>query len=279
MDWTMPSRGKKAFDSGVSDLWSLLDSLGDTVDRRALLGLAAVRRELVDRLLALPSYSAEPGGPEVVHPSSLFLYLGEVERVLSAWTAASAPHSADAAADLATSGYTNLLRELAGLPPQGPGRGIIGLTPDLVTAVTNYRSTALGGLAATITRDIAAEMQGIIFGTKTRWDAVRAIRAALAGGDDGLGRHTAAATRIERTALMTVFNAAGARALTAAEEEIPGLMKEWSAADQPRTCPKCKALDGQRREPKGVFGEGLGSPPAHWNCRCRLVAWAPGWED
>lgn len=278
----MPKSKKPAeqFDSEVSDLWAILDKMGDQADSRTIRMLNEVRKHMVDRLLALPGYQLEPGGPDVVPAQLLVTYLDEVESILRTWAqVALSQNDIEGAADLGTHGYTNALRALAGLPASGITSSMIGLTPDLVAAALNYRAASFKQLAAATHASIAEEMQKVIFGQQSRWDAVVAIRKELDTSHDGLGKATKLATKIERTALISIFNAASAKTLTDAEKDLPSVMKEWSAAHQKSTCERCRRLNGKRVKPKETFERGILAPPLHFQCRCRVVAWMPEWDQ
>jgi len=258
----------EVFKSGVEDLWSKLDRIEARADAAVVARVAALRKEIIDALLHSPVYQAEPGGPEVISPSYLASYLKYVNDYLGRWVGeVVASSDLGAAADLASHGYGELLGH----------RGLQGLTSDLVAAALQYRIAGFNSLGAEVAKTVAEEVQRVIFGVQSRWDAVRAIRSALDTGHDGLGKLTHRAVTLERTALVSIFNASAAKTISDSEASVPGVMKEWSAANQPSTCPKCKSLDGKRVKPRARFMGGLFSPPAHPRCRCRVVAWVEGW--
>lgn len=262
---------KEQWDSGVDRLWAVLDQMSDAAVRQTTRTVAEYRRQLVDKLLASLVYQ-QLDGSEVLDPSHLTTYIQEMDELLAGWSSTVGQGSVASAAELGASGYSGLLEKIAGVTRPS----VLGLTEDLAVAASSYRVQGFKSLSADVATLVADEVRGVVFGTQSRWDAVKNIRAALADGKSP-GKFTQRAITLERTALMSVFNAAGARALTAAESEIPGLMKEWSAAHQKQTCDRCRGLDGKRVRPRDQFDRGLFAPPAHPRCRCRTVAWVPGW--
>ena len=65
--------------------------------------------------------------------------------------------------------------------------------------------------------------------------------------------------------------------LRMALDELPELRVEWMTVKDSRVDATCVALHGKRKDPRGTFPGGLIAPPAHPRCRCRTVAWMPGW--
>lgn len=276
---------KKAFQNGVEELWDRLDDLDADSTRRIIERVADVRKEIIDRLAAIPHFTGI-SGEEVFSPTYLQAYAEDLRELLARWAEGVIRLSATdlaTAAQLGDDGYRQLLTELsisAGTPSSAIRIPPLGLSSELVQAASLYTAAQYRSLGAQIANKIAEQVQMVAFGGQSRWEAIRAIRSAMADGPlDGkqIGALTAKAARIERTALNSVFNAAAAHAYRGAEEELPGLMKEWTTARQRNVCPLCKALEGKRAKVDAKFSGGYFAPPRHVNCRCRIVAWMPGW--
>lgn len=91
-------------------------------------------------------------------------------------------------------------------------------------------------------------------------------------------------TRIARTEIGNAMNQGHAKAIGAVSGRYPamGLMQQWSSFFDAVTSAICRVLHGQVRAPGQPFtglGESHDRPPAKPNCRSRLVAWAPHWDD
>ena len=281
----MPSPpGKREFNNGVEELWDRLDDLDADSTRRIIERVVEVRKDILDRLAGVPAFTGL-SGEEVFSPTYLQAYAEDLRQMLARWADDVIRLSATdlaTAAQLGDDGYRSLLSNLAlelGTPSTAIRIPPLGLTNELVQAASMYTAAQYRSLGAAIANKVAEQVQMVAFGGQSRWEAIRQIRASLADGPlDGksIGTLTARAARIERTALMSVFNAAAAHAYRGAEEELPELMKEWSAARH-RPCPACKSLHGKRVKTSGHFEKGLFAPPKHFNCRCRIVAWMPGW--
>lgn len=91
-------------------------------------------------------------------------------------------------------------------------------------------------------------------------------------------------TRIARTEIGNAMNAGHAEAIGAVSGRYPamGIQQQWSSHFDAVTSAICRTLHGQVRAPGQPFtglGESHDRPPARPNCRSRLVAYAPHWED
>lgn len=90
------------------------------------------------------------------------------------------------------------------------------------------------------------------------------------------------AERIVRTEIINAASAGHQAALEAAGAEIPGLKRQWDATLDARTSHICETLNGQVRpidQPFNYAGREVSRPPAHPNCRSRLVPWHADWAD
>jgi SPP1 gp7 family putative phage head morphogenesis protein len=81
-------------------------------------------------------------------------------------------------------------------------------------------------------------------------------------------------TRAKMIARTELSNAQNAGHYISMSQQIengtlePGTVKEWSTAEDEKTCPICRPYDGQIVAWDKPFGNGLLTPPAHPNCRC-----------
>lgn len=86
--------------------------------------------------------------------------------------------------------------------------------------------------------------------------------------------HRQRALRISRTELASAYNqgqdAAVRQAIGDGMFDGP-VMKEWSTADDERTCDECAGMDGQTVPMDGEFSDGAGVPPLHPSCRCVVL--------
>lgn len=287
------SQIQRDLQAAMVDVWTQLDTLDVETERRILQRVAEMRAEVIDRLSALET-TTDADGNETWQATSLRAFEAELRRVASEFSARLSTDLADdleRAAGLADVGYRDALSALArGLNVPTPLISLspLGLSSDLVQAATLYNASAFRGLGERVAVEVNREIQRVVFGGQSRWDAVRNIRDMLAADPKWagqklppktLGKLTSYATMVERTAVMSVFNIAADRAYREALEELPQLRVEWMTVKDSRVDATCVALHGKRKDPRGTFPGGLIAPPAHPRCRCRTVAWMPGWAS
>ena len=274
-------------------VWTQLDNLDVETERRILQRVAEMRAEVIDRLSALET-TTDADGNETWQATSLRAFEAELRHVAAEFSARLSTDLADdleRAAGLADVGYRDALSALArGLDVPTPLITLspLGLSSDLVQAATLYNASAFRGLGERVAVEVNREIQRVVFGGQSRWDAVRNIRDMLAADPKWagqklppktLGKLTSYATMVERTAVMSVFNIAADRAYREALEELPELRVEWVTVKDSRVDATCVALHGKRKDPRGTFPGGVIAPPLHPRCRCRTVAWMPGWAS
>lgn len=273
----------KAFENGVDKLWRQVDNLSAQSQRDIIMKVAEIRREIVDKLSGAPVVTGL-GGVETLDPQFLAGYRDQLHNLLVQWARDLVDNSGstvERAANLGVGGYDKLLAELSGAPFTTLSPSIMGLAPELVQAASLFTAEQFRGLANEVQTTVANQVQRAVFGGQSRWDAVRNIRDALKGQPgqtQNLGSLTSKATSIERTAIMSVFNAAAQVSYIRAEASLPGLKVEWSTAGQKTVCPKCAGVNGERKKPREKFSIGVLAPPAHPRCRCRVIAWRADWE-
>lgn len=274
---------KKAFDNGVDKLWRQVDQLTGQAERKVIERVVAMRKDIVDRISGAPVVPGL-GGVETIDPQFMAAYRDELQALLVQWARAAVADLNSAlenSADLGVSGYGQLLTQLAGETVNPLMTGVLGLAPEVVQAASLFTAQQFTTLANQVQNVVADAVQRAVFGGQSRWDAVRQIREALKGQPGqktGLGSLTSAAVRIERTSMMSVFNAAAQVAYVRAEKSVPGLMVEWSTAGQKTVCPRCQALNGKRKKIRALFPGSILAPPLHPQCRCRIISYHPDWE-
>jgi SPP1 gp7 family putative phage head morphogenesis protein len=88
------------------------------------------------------------------------------------------------------------------------------------------------------------------------------------------------AARLVRTELNNAYNDTQVESLIVANEDDPGWLKKWDAANDDNVCPLCDEMDGEMVEPDEDFPNGAGSgPPLHPNDRCSVVPWRADWPE
>ena len=284
---------QRDLEDAMKRVWTQLDSLDAETERRILQRVAEMRRRVLDELTALPT-TTDADGKDVWRATELRAFESELRRIAGEWGARLGVELGDdleRAAGLADVGYRDALSALArgmNVPTPLISLSPLGLSSDLVQAATLYHSSAIRGVTERMVADVNREIQSVVFGGQSRGDAVRNIRDMLAADPKWagqklppktLGKLTQSAVTIERTAVMSVFNIAADRAYREALEELPELRVEWVTVKDSRVDATCVALHGKRKDPRGTFPGGVIAPPLHPRCRCRTVAWMPGWAS
>jgi SPP1 gp7 family putative phage head morphogenesis protein len=97
-------------------------------------------------------------------------------------------------------------------------------------------------------------------------------------GDALFRRYRAWALSLVRTETARAYAEAKEAGIEEAAKKHPGLERKWDATIDARTCPVCRMLHGVVAKIGAEFAPGIESPPAHPNCRCRVVPWLPSWD-
>lgn len=272
-------------------VWADLDSLDVEAERRIMRRVAEVRAEIVDRITALGT-TTDPDGNETWQVTSLRALESDLRRLLVEWSERLSRElgtDLTTAAELADEGYRGALSQLArslDVPPAMIRLSTLGVSSGVVQAAVLYHSSAVRGVSERIATEVNGQIQRVVFGGQSRHDAVRNIRDLLAAdpkwaGKDlppkTVGKLTQQAITIERTGVMQVFNIAADHAYREALDELLDLEVEWQTVKDKRVDPKCEALHGKRKRPRGTFPGGVIAPPLHARCRCRTVAFMPRW--
>jgi hypothetical protein len=275
------TRPQIAYQAEMRRVWATMDRMDDESARRVLVAVADMRKDVLDRLAALPTTTIE--GAETFQATSLRLFASELDdaarrfserysRELGTDMRAMATYS-----DEAHRAALDALARAQGVPPSLIHLSTLGVSDAQIEAAVLLNQSAIKNVSQAVVSAVNGEVQGVVFGMGSRWDAVRNIRAALGTTGQDLGALTQRALTIERTALIQVFNVAAEHSYRQAVEELPDLQVEWMTALDKRVDPICVGLSGALKKPGGTFPGGYMAPPAHPRCRCRLVASLPAW--
>lgn len=276
---------QRRYEREVRDLLRQLDHLEGQALRRILARVEELRLEVVDRLLALQTTTG-PDGAETWQAWQLRGYQQELEAAAGRWSArvqADIAGDLNAAANLGKQqqGALTNLAVAEGVPRAVVSFGPMGLLDNQIAVAVLHSADLIKGVEQSVVTTVNRQVQNVVFGGQSRWDAVEAIRASLATQrsrrDKRLGSLTSQAVRVEQTELMSVFGIANSYSIQNAVEELPQIREEWVAILDSRVDPICAGLGGKRVVPGQPFPGGYSRPPAHPMCRCRTVAWMPGW--
>lgn len=105
----------------------------------------------------------------------------------------------------------------------------------------------------------------------------RPSKVADAIADRAFFKNQADAERLVRTELANAYTEAQLESLDEANEDDPGWMKRWDAANDKNTCDICAALDDQIVGLHENFKGGVQGPPIHPNDRCCIVPHRSDW--
>lgn len=276
------SPGEREFRASMNRTWKALDQMDTAAGRRVLDRISELRADVLDRLAALPTATID--GVETFQSTSLRAFAAELDDAAGRYARR---YSLDLAQDmrgasaLSDEAHRDALTSLArarDVPPALISFTPLGVTDTQIEAAVLFNNSAIQRVSQEVIGTVNRELQAVMFGGQSRWDAVKNIRAALGTTGKSLGALTNRALMIERTGLIAAFNIAAEHAYRQSLEELPELQVEWMATQGPRTCPICASLNGKRKKPGGTFPGGIVAPPRHPRCRCRVVAHLPDWE-
>ena len=280
---------RDSYDRETTDIFRQLERLEGEALRRILTRLVEVRRDVIDRLTSLPTFTNEDG-TATWQANQLRLFRHELEDAIHRFGMQYTAGLADdltAAANLGKLQMDTLasLAQAVGVPRVVISFGPLGLLDDQIASVILHSSQLIKSVEQSMITAIDRQLQMTVLGGQSRWDTVRAIRDLLAtdprrvNGVRRFGSLTSQAVRIEQTELIRVFNVANEFAIRQAQEELPGIMKEWVTILDSRADPICRGLSGKRAKPGEAFPGGYQRPPdPHPGCRCRLVSFLSDWE-
>lgn len=275
------SRPQLAYQAEMRRVWATMDRMDDASARRVLAAVADMRKDVLDRLAALPTATIE--GAETFQATSLRLFASELDDAARRF---SERYSRELGTDMrgmaaysdeAHRAALDALARSQGVPPSLIHLSTLGVADAQIEAAVLFSNASIKNVSQAVVAAVNREVQGVVFGLGSRWDAVRNIRSALGTTGRDLGALTQRALTIERTALITAFNVAAEHSYRQAVEELPDLSVEWMTAKDKRVDPICVGLNGARKKPGGTFPGGYYAPPIHARCRCRTVAYLPAW--
>lgn len=88
------------------------------------------------------------------------------------------------------------------------------------------------------------------------------------------------AERLVATELVHAYNAQQLDGILVADEDDPGYLLKWNAANDARVCPICHAVDGKKVRPGELFPVvQVKHAPAHPRCRCSVDPWRREWGN
>lgn len=268
-------------------VWARMDRLDAASARRVLAAVEDMRKDILDRLAALPTVTIDDR--ETFQATMLRAFAAELDEIAARFAQrVTRELSEDMRAvvrfsDEAHRGALTALSRALGVPPSLISLSPFGLADDQIEAAVLLNTQAIKGVSQRVAVTVNAELQRVVFGAGSRWDAIKAIREALATerktapSGKVLGRLTQQAMTIERTAIMMAFNLSADHAYRQVTEEIPDLTVTWLSARDKRVDPLCTSLDGKQKEPRGTFPGNIVAPPRHARCRCRTIASLPDW--
>ena len=170
----------------------------------------------------------EPGPPLADTPDALMRRLRFLRQQLAAYFQRRSP--------------SQFMREILRLVDRTVQRGILDGTPTAQIVEAILPEAVRGGR-----RSLVIRRGTLVNAVRSRVDAI--IAASV------WDTFTGAATQVWQDAIT-------------AQGQREALAWEWSAILDPRTCPVCAPLDGQRRAKPDAFGV---TPPVHPFCRCALL--------
>lgn len=261
---------RRELDAEMKRVWATMDRMDDASARRVLDAVADMRRDVLDRLAALPTVTIDDA--ETFQATALRAFAADLQDALGRFEQryslllGTDMRAVAAFSDEAHRAALSQLARSLGVPRALISMAPLGLSDDQIEAAVLLHQTAIRNVSQAVVGAVNAEIQRAVFGGGSRWDAVRNIRAALATTGKDLGALTQRALTIERTALIQAFNVAAEHAYRQSREELPELQVEWMTAKDKRVDPICTGLSGARREPGGRFPGGYSVPPAHPRC-------------
>lgn len=274
--------GQNALQQEMRRVWSEMDSIDDATARRVLTAVAGMRKDVLDRLMALPTVQID--GQDTYQSTALRTFAGDLDRLADQFATSYSQLLGQDMRDLvrvSDEAHRAALANLAqatGVPQNVIKMSPLGLSDAQIEAAVLLNQSAIKNVSQAAVSAINKEIQAVVFGGQSRWDAIRNIRSALATEGAKLGAITNRAMTIERTAMIQAFNVAADHAYRQAVEEFPELQVEWITAKDKRVDPICVGLSGAKKKPGGTFPGGYPAPPAHPRCRCRIVPVLPEWE-
>lgn len=172
-------------------------------------------------------------------------------------------------------GSMDVLSRIATIPPVIPAESVAYVAQAGNLALTDFRNSTAERVADSLAQSI---LQG---------DGIDAATRRLATTMDA---HRWELERIARTEINTAMNYGHEATIQRVADDIPeaGLQKRWSSHFDSRTSAICRALGadgGQVRNLDEDFETTAGGgwrgayPPAHPNCRSRVLAWCARWAS
>jgi SPP1 gp7 family putative phage head morphogenesis protein len=272
---------QRELEAEMRRVWAELDRMDDAAARMVLDHVTTMRAAILDRLAELPTTTVD--GAETFQSTALRTFAADLDDIAARFAnrysldLGEAMRGTAAFSDEAHRAALTQLARSSGVPPSLISMSTLGLADDQVAAAVLFNQSAISTVSQAVVQAVNKEIQAVVFGGQSRWDAVKNIRAALSTTGKSLGSLTNRALTIERTGMIAVLNVAAEHSYRQAVEELPDLEVSWITAKDKRVDPICTGLSGARKKPGERFPGGYMAPPAHPRCRCRVVAYLPGW--
>ena len=174
-----------------------------------------------------------------------------------------------------------------GVPQIQMGAIMPAIDTQQLAAMREFLAAKMRGISTAAADHINTDLGLALLGAQDVETAARHI-ARVAGSDDLFKSPLTRARTVVRTELGRAYSVAGQQRLTQAQEQLPGLRKQWRRSGALHARIAHDHADGQVRppdEPFDVDGEKLmfprdpaGSPGNTINCGCQSLPWMTSWE-
>ena len=174
-----------------------------------------------------------------------------------------------------------------GVPQIQMGAIMPAIDTQQLAAMREFLAAKMRGISTAAADHINTDLGLALLGAQDVETAARHI-ARVAGSDDLFKSPLTRARTVVRTELGRAYSVAGQQRLTQAQEQLPGLRKQWRRSGALHARIAHDHADGQVRppdEPFNVDGEQLmfprdpaGSPENTINCGCQSLPWMTSWE-
>jgi SPP1 gp7 family putative phage head morphogenesis protein len=275
------TRPQIAYQAEMRRVWAQMDRMDAEARLKVFAAVDEMRKDVLDRLAALPTVTID--GAETFQATSLRMFAAELDEAADrfarqyAMTLAGDMRAAAAYSDEANRDALDRLARAQGVPPALIRLSPLGVSDAQMEAAVLLNQSAIRNVSQAVVSTVNREIQAVVFGGQSRWDAIRNIRDALKTTGKDIGSLTRRAETIERTGLIAAFNVAAEHSYRQAREELPDLEVEWVTVQDSRVDPICRGLSGALKKPGESFPGGYIAPPVHPRCRCRIVGSMPGW--
>lgn len=237
--------------------------------------------ELTQRLLLLEAQ----GSGDTFTAVRLALMQQQVEAVMAALTAQQAGSLRESVAAVLERGATQGRDEIADLEARLGDSRVAELITAIQPVIPAEATAAIASAPNLLITKFTGEVQVVVARTLAQ-SVLQGESTAQAARrlNQAMGGERWKAERIARTEINQAMNVGHHAVIDQVAQTFPemGLKKQWSAHLDLRTSRRCRGLHLTIEDSGGLFRardgwQGL-HPPAHPNCRSRVVAYSPRWE-